>query len=181
MSRVSPSRPASWDRGCQYMYVCEQPRLSACLVAMRYAFIICLLPALAACTAEKPAEVATAAPEHTIMLLMVEDITQASHIVWGIEDPQTDEEWQVIDDAAVALVEAFQAIEAGTVGPNDKAWVADEKFQAYIDAEYVALDAVRQAIAERNLDGVFDAGGELYMPCEECHIDFNPAVSEAEY
>lgn len=163
------------------MYVCEQPRLSACFVAMRYALIICLLPALAACTAKEPAEVATAAPEPTIMLLMVEDITQASDIVWGIEDPQTDEQWQVIDDAAVALVEAFQAIEAGTAGPNDKAWVADEKFQAYIDAEYAALEAVRQAIAERNLDGVFDAGGELYTPCEECHIDFNPAVSEAEY
>jgi cytochrome c556 len=150
---------------------------------MKHTLTICILLALAACTTEEPADIATAAPEPgpTIMLLMVEDITQASDIVWGIEDPQTDEEWQVFDDAAVALVEAFQAIEAGTAGPNDKAWAADEKFQAYIDKEYAALEAVRQAIADRNLDGVFDAGGDLYTPCEDCHIDFNPAVSEAEY
>ena len=37
---------------------------------------------------------------------------------------------------------------------------------------------MRKAIAERNVDGVFDAGGELYTPCEECHLDYNPAVTD---
>ena len=120
------------------------------------------------------------APETTILQLMVEDITQDSDIIWGIEDPQTDEDWQVFEDAAVRLIESFNKIETGLAGPNDKSWAADEKFRAYIEQEYAALDAIRKAVASRNLDGVFDAGGELYMPCEECHLDFNPAVVNQE-
>lgn len=112
------------------------------------------------------------------MVLMTDTVTPASDIIWGVEDPQTDAEWQVLDDAAVTLVDAFEATRKGGIGPHDDAWASEAKFQAYIDQEMVALEQARAAIAERNLDGLFDAGGELYTPCEECHIDYNPGVQE---
>jgi cytochrome c556 len=117
----------------------------------------------------------------TIMEAMVVTITPASDIIWGVEDPQTDEEWQVLDDAAITLKEAFEATRAGGVGPNDNAWASEAKFQAYVDQEMAAIEHSRAAIAARDLDALFDAGGELYTPCEECHIDYNPAVSAEEY
>ena len=132
---------------------------------------------LTACTAEEPAAPA-APPKLSIMVLMTDTVTPASDIIWGVEDPQTDEEWQVLDDAAVTLMEAFEATRTGGIGPNDDAWASEAKFQAYIDQEMVALEQARAAIEARNLDGLFDAGGELYTPCEECHIDYNPGVQE---
>jgi cytochrome c556 len=130
---------------------------------------------LTACTAEEPA---APAPKLSIMVLMTDTVTPASDIIWGVEDPQTDEEWKVLDDAAVTLMEAFEATRTGGIGPNDDAWASEAKFQAYIDQEMVALEQARAAIEARNLDGLFDAGGELYTPCEECHIDYNPGVQE---
>ena len=117
----------------------------------------------------------------TILETMVVTVTPASDIIWGVEDPQTDEEWQVLDDAAVTLMKAFEATRAGGIGPNDNAWAAEAKFQAYVDQEMAAIEQSRAAIAARDLEAMFDAGGELYTPCEECHIDYNPAVSAEEY
>jgi len=117
----------------------------------------------------------------TIMEAMVVIITPASDIIWGVEDPQTNEEWKVLDDAAVTLMEAFEATRAGGTGPNDNAWASEAKFQSYVDQEMAAIEQSRAAIAARDLDALFDAGGELYTPCEECHIDYNPAVSAEEY
>lgn len=114
------------------------------------------------------------------MVRMVDTITPASDIIWGVEDPQTDEEWQVLDDAAVTLAEAFEATRTGGGGPNDDAWASEAKFQAFLDQEMAAIEQSRAAIAARDLDALFDAGGELYTPCEECHIDFNPGVAGEE-
>jgi len=132
---------------------------------------------LTACTAEEPAA-PPPAPKLSIMVLMTDTVTPASDIIWGVEDPQTDEEWKVLDDAAVTLMDAFEATRTGGIGPNDDAWASEAKFQAYLDQEMVALEQARAAIEARNLDGLFDAGGELYTPCEECHIDYNPGVQE---
>ena len=115
------------------------------------------------------------------MVLMTDTVTPASDIIWGVEDPQTDAEWQVLDDAAVTLMETFEATRKGGGGPSDDAWASEAGFQVYIDQEMVALEQARAAIEARDLDGLFDAGGELYTPCEECHIDYNPAVSGEEF
>lgn len=149
---------------------------------MKKLTVICAALALAGCSHDGADELVAAetmpVEEPTVMSLMVEDITNDSNIVWGIEEPQTDEEWQVFDDAAARLVEAFQKVEHGLAGPNDEAWAEDAAFRAYIEQEYAALEQMREAIAARDIDGVFDAGGELYTPCEECHLEFNPAVAD---
>ena len=144
--------------------------------------IIAVLLALFATTTSEGQDTESAAiMSGTIMEAMVVTITPASDIIWGVEDPQTDEEWQVLDDAAVTLMETFEATRKGGGGPNDDAWASEAGFQVYIDQEMVALEQARAAIEARDLDGLFDAGGELYTPCEECHIDYNPAVSGEEF
>jgi cytochrome c556 len=117
----------------------------------------------------------------TIMEAMVVVITPATDTLWGVDDPQSDEEWQALDDAASTVITSFEEMRDGGAGPNDDSWAADSKFLAYIDEEIAAANAAREAIAARDLDALFAAGDALYTPCETCHIDFNPAVSGAEY
>ena len=147
----------------------------------RFIFIAVLLALFATTTSESQDTESAAIMSGTIMEAMVVTITPASDIIWGVEDPQTDEEWQVLDDAAVTLMETFEATRKGGGGPNDDAWASEAGFQVYIDQEMVALEQARAAIEARDLDGLLDAGGELYTPCEECHIDYNPAVSGEEF
>ena len=147
----------------------------------RMIFIATLLALFATSTSEGQDTESAAITSGTIMEAMVVTITPASDIIWGVEDPQTDEEWQVLDDAAVTLMETFEATRKGGGGPNDDAWASEAGFQVYIDQEMVALEQARAAIEARDLDGLFDAGGELYTPCEECHIDYNPGVAEEPY
>lgn len=147
----------------------------------RFILIAVLLALFATTTSESQDAESAAIMSGTIMEAMVVTITPASDIIWGVEDPQTDEEWQVLDDAAVTLMETFEATRKGGGGPNDDAWASEAGFQVYIDQEMVALEQARAAIEARDLDGLFDAGGELYTPCEECHIDYNPAVSGEEF
>jgi len=115
------------------------------------------------------------------MEVMIVTITPATDILWGVDDPQTDEDWQVLDDAAVTVIEAFERTRNGGAGPNDNTWAADAKFQTYIDEDIAASNAARTAIAAKDLDALFEAGDALYSPCENCHIDFNPAVSREEF
>ena len=147
----------------------------------RFILIALLLALFATTTSESQDTESAAIMSGTVMEAMVVTITPASDIIWGVEDPQTDEEWQVLDDAAVTLMETFEATRMGGGGPNDDAWASEAGFQVYIDQEMVALEQARAAIEARDLDGLFDAGGELYTPCEECHIDYNPAVSGEEF
>ncbi len=150
----------------------------------RHLQIAILFPlAVMSCAAgEDPAAPADVpAVETTIMEMMVVTITPATDTLWGVDDPQTDAEWQVLDAAAVAVIETFEKIRSGGGGPNDDAWASEAKFQAYIDEEVAAGEAARAAIAAKDLDALFSAGDALYPPCENCHIDFNPGVEEEPY
>ena len=134
---------------------------------------------LAACSPEHATE--QQQPERRpILELMTEVITPATDTVWGADDPQTDEEWQVLHDAAVLVGSTFESIRKGGAGENDDAWAENPEFQAFVDAELAANKLVRAAIAARDMDALFDAGNELYTPCEACHLRFNPAVIEGE-
>jgi hypothetical protein len=124
---------------------------------------------LAACADDPP-------PETTIMELMVTRVAPASDTIWGIEDPKTDEEWAVFVAAADETIAAFEQTKKGGSGPNDATWAADPKWQAYSDQVIAAAEQTKAAVAARNIEAMWDAGGELYTPCEECHIDFNPGV-----
>lgn len=145
----------------------------------RSLYLVAMLSLLiSACTAAQDTSGAAPPPvaETTIMELMVATITPATDTLWGADDPQTDADWQVLDDAAVVVIETFEQVRNGGGGPNDDAWASEARFQAYIDEDIAAAEAARAAIAARDLDALFAAGDALYSPCENCHIDFNPGV-----
>ena len=115
-------------------------------------------------------------PTMSVNDLMVTIVTPATNTLWGIEDPQGDEEWQVFIDAANAVIEAGRTIKVGGTGPNDAGWAADPEWQAFADRLIGAGVDARSAAENRDVDAMYTAGEVLYPPCEECHIKFHPGV-----
>lgn len=144
----------------------------------RIAGILCTgIFILTACDSGAPPDNATPPPaEKSILELMTAVITPATDTLWGAYDPQTEEEWQSLDEAAVVVIDTFEAIRDGGSGPNDDTWAATPGFQAYIDEEIDAARLMQSAIVARDADALLTAGDALYQPCETCHLDFNPAV-----
>jgi cytochrome c556 len=116
------------------------------------------------------------APTMSIMELMTTVITPATDTLWGIEDPQTDEEWQVFIDAANVVIEASKTVKVGGTGPNDNEWASEPAWDAFADVLISAGEDALEAAKNQDVDAMFEAGGVLYPPCEECHIQFNPGV-----
>lgn len=81
----------------------------------RIILIAMLLALLATSTSKSQGAEPAAITSGTIMEVMVVTITPATDILWGVDDPQTDEDWQVLDDAAVTVIEAFERTRNGGV------------------------------------------------------------------
>lgn len=113
--------------------------------------------------------------------IMVNVVTPATNTIWGIEDPQTDEEWQLIIDAAKQLVDAATRIKAGGAGPDDNEWAAQPDWQAYADILVESGQEIAAAAANGDLESVINISNDkMYPPCEECHILYHPGVQEQE-
>ena len=112
----------------------------------------------------------------SVLQIMESIIVPASDTLWGVEDPQSEEEWDNLEEAAAAIVAAGNAISKGGTGPKDREWAVQSEWQALAETMVKAATEARSAIAGRDLDALFDAGDELYPPCEACHKLFNPAV-----
>jgi cytochrome c556 len=108
--------------------------------------------------------------------LMVTVITPATDTLWGIEDPQSDAEWQVFLEAADVVIAAGNQLKAGGTGPDDNEWAATAEWQAFADRLVAAGVQAKTAAAGKDLDGMFTAGEVLYPPCEECHLQFHPGL-----
>jgi hypothetical protein len=124
--------------------------------------------------ADEPSTAAT--PTVTVKEVMEKTITPATNVLWNAFEPPTDEQWVALEEAAVTLLVAADAIAVGGAGPMDAKWAADPGWQAFnrvmIEAGVSALRAVRA----RDLEALMAAGEILYPPCEGCHLQFNPAV-----
>lgn len=118
----------------------------------------------------------TRVPTMSINDLMVTVITPATDTIWGIEDPQTDEDWQVFIDAAKIVIEAGETIKVGGTGPNDNEWASDPAWDAFADRIIGAGVDTIEAAENKDIDAMYTAGEVLYTPCEECHIQFHPGV-----
>jgi hypothetical protein len=109
--------------------------------------------------------------------LMLTVITPATDTIWGVEDPQTDEEWQVLIDAATQVIDVSRQIKNGGTGPNDSAWAEDPEWQRFADVLIESGVEIQAAAQARDLDTLMDVSNEkMYPPCEECHLQFNPGV-----
>jgi cytochrome c556 len=136
-----------------------------------------------------------------IVDLMDSIVMPSAQIVWDavafesttegdiVTGPKTDEDWQKLRWAAVALAESANnlAVPGRKVShPGAKAAegeLAPEKIQALIDANrpawvahahvlYAAAMEAVKAIDAKNADGVSDAGGTIDSACEGCHLEF---------
>jgi hypothetical protein len=142
---------------------------------------ILLLPihlALGACMLSHADEEPAPVPTMSVNELMETVVTPATNTLWGIEDPQSDEDWQVFIDAANLVIEAARTIKVGGTGENDMQWAADPEWQAFADRLQGAGVDARVAAENKDLEAMYTVGEVLYPPCEECHIQFHPGVRE---
>lgn len=117
-------------------------------------------------------------PEFSVNHVMVEQITPATNTLWGIEDPQTDADWQVFIDAANVVIDTARSIKHGGTGPNDNSWAENPDWQAFADRLIAAGIDARAAAENKDVDAMYAAGDVLYAPCEECHIQFHPGLQQ---
>ena len=117
-----------------------------------------------------------ATPTVSIMELMITVVTPATDTLWGIEDPQSDADWQIFIDAANVVIESGETIKAGGTGPNDSSWASDPAWDAFADTLIGAGVDARNAAINKDVEAMYTAGEVLYPPCEECHIQFSPGL-----
>ena len=115
-------------------------------------------------------------PAVSVHELMLTVIAPATDTLWGIGDPQSDEEWQVFIDAANLVIDSAAALLQGGTGPYDNAWAASPEWRTFAEQLVAAGRDARAAAEERNLEAMWAAGEVLYPPCEDCHLKFNPGV-----
>lgn len=117
-------------------------------------------------------------PLVSVMELMEQTVTPASNTLWDAwEAPTDDAQWQALEEAAITLLVAGQALALGGTGPRDGEWARSPAWRAYNEAMIGATVEALNAVRARDHDALLDAGDALYPPCEVCHQQFNPAVA----
>ena len=115
-------------------------------------------------------------PKVTVKEVMEAVITPATNMLWSAEDPQTDERWQELENAAIATITAGNYVASGGSGANDNEWARKPEWQAFNTVMIEAATGALKAIRNRDIEALFVANDVLYPPCEGCHIAFNPGV-----
>ncbi|NKB37249.1 MAG: hypothetical protein GKR93_08775 [Gammaproteobacteria bacterium] len=114
----------------------------------------------------------------TVMQWMMQEIVPQSTLLWGADNPESDEEWSQLLSAAEKIIRAAKAMQKNALSDQGTDWSKQSDWQTYNSEMKAAADHAKEAILEKNLDKLFKAGDDLYPPCEGCHLQFNPAVSE---
>jgi hypothetical protein len=127
-------------------------------------------------------------PVASVKELMHAVIDRAADGLWGsvgtiIDEkgteeryPRTQEEWDVVRDDAMALVESGNLLMMpGRQMPEgelelDEEWI--RLSQALMD---VSMKAVKAADA-KDKDAVFNVGGDIYAVCSNCHQKYAPDI-----
>jgi hypothetical protein len=128
-------------------------------------------------------------PVADVKELMHAVVDPAADTVWGsvgtiidekgMEEryPKTDEEWDVVREASMALVESGNLLMLPGRRLGDGEQKIDEEWirlcQALMD---VSMEAVKAADA-RNKDAVFDVGADIYAVCTNCHQKYAPDIA----
>lgn len=122
--------------------------------------------------------------EQALMLTLVDP---AADIVWdsvktimtadGVEEiqPDTDEEWDLVRNAAVTVAESGNLLMMGRRMRDEGDWVAWSR--DLVDAGAQAM----RATEARDPQALFDAGGEIYRACAGCHAQYvqDPSLLDA--
>jgi hypothetical protein len=117
-------------------------------------------------------------PEVSINAVMVALIDHAAHSLWAVEQngraPQTDKDWQVVEEHAVQIAAAGPAVTAGGTGPTDAAWVKSPSWHTYAQGMTNAGIDAMQAARKKDFTALVTANGQLVESCEQCHKAFKP-------
>jgi hypothetical protein len=89
--------------------------------------------------------------------------------------PSNVNEWLVVENAAATVAEAGNLLLLPSRRRDDPRW--NDFAGDLIDAGRAALEAADS----RDPDAVFEAGGNLYFTCADCHAVFAPALLPANY
>ena len=136
--------------------------------------------AVAACSGPQPPPFKPVADTKTLMAALME---KQADIVWEavgttIEgntvtdyQPNSEEEWQNVRNAAIALTETGNLL---MIAPRaqDEGWM---KASAGLIAQGERMLA---AIDHRNRQEVYDVGSDLYDSCVACHMHYMPAIKD---
>ena len=171
-----------------------------------------------AAAAEKPAAAGDFAPTATVQDIMLSMVDPKADAIWnsvativtleGTEEkrPETEEDWIALRNDAITLVEATnlllmerQVAKPGVKSENPGIELEPEEIQARLEADratwnqmvrglYHASMVMLEAVDARNVDALFDNGGNLDEACETCHRHYwypdpehhAPPPSEAE-
>jgi hypothetical protein len=144
---------------------------------------LCSLGLLALACA-KPPEPPPFRPVAGSRLLMLSLLEPAADVLWDavrVEmtlegttefQPQTDEEWTAVRNAAVLLAESGNLLMMERRAVDQGDWIGWS--QALVDAGEAAM----QAADARDPDAIFDAGAAVYETCSGCHQTYWPESVE---
>lgn len=142
-------------------------------------------------------------PTFSIREVMESIVMPSADVIWnavavnvtadGVQEivPETDEDWEKVRWAAVALAEATNLVEikGRAVAPADtdeevgEGDLSPEQIEALLKTNWpawvaharvlhaTALEAVR-VIDAHDVDGLTDVGGSIDEACESCHLQF---------
>lgn len=119
-------------------------------------------------------------PQQSILQVMELIITPATDTLWQADDPQTEAEWKVLEEAAIAVIDAGAMINLGGTGPEDNNWAGQPAWQAFTRLMVSAAEDALVAARNKDIDALLATGDALYSPCEACHLQFNPGVIQGQ-
>jgi hypothetical protein len=148
---------------------------------MRKISLVLVVAGLLFLACAKPPEPPPFVPVAGVRLLMTSLLDPAADVLWdavriemtleGTQEfqPQTDEEWAAVRNAAVLLAESGNLLMMERRAVDQGDWIA------WCQALVRAGESAMQAADARDPDAVFDAGGEVYVTCAGCHETYwNP-------
>ncbi|MEH6910443.1 MAG: hypothetical protein V7459_07635 [Oceanicoccus sp.] len=95
-----------------------------------------------------------------------------SDIIWQAQEISTTGQWQQIEKAALALIEAGNGVMTSG-GENDQLLVTQPDWQRYNQQMIDAAKKVIVAVKNTDEDALFETGNaDLYPPCEGCHQQY---------
>ena len=132
---------------------------------MMRTFLLSPLGVFAIFTISSSAQSGGINPVATISQIQRAMVSPSSDVIFSIgsQEPETDEDWQAFENAAVILTEAGNLFMMDGRKKDDGLWM--ELAGAMSEAGAAALTAAEA----RDVDGVFTAGNTLIEGCEACH------------
>ncbi len=102
-------------------------------------------------------------------------VAPATNTIWGAQEVQDDDEWQFLENAALAIIAACDLNARGGAGTRDADWAAEADWQKYNAELIAAARDTLAAIKKKDINALAEIGNtDLYSPCEDCHRQYMP-------